>query len=64
MSAVDVLAVLDVYCQRAGNEPTADVVKARAAVAEMIEAAALVVEYDPTFLELQDALARCRGGAA
>ena len=39
MSGVDVLAVLDVYCQRAGNEPTADVVKVRAAVAWLMEEA-------------------------
>lgn len=36
--------------------------EARSAVAGLIEAAALVAEYDPTFLELRAALTRCRGG--
>ena len=73
MSGIDVMAVLDVYCQRAGIDPTADVVKVRAAVSELIERMSILVTHREFFLSgkpecsadwinAKRALARCRGG--
>lgn len=73
MSAVDVLAVLDALN---GNTPSlrldADVKRARAAVAELIEAATACVENGGQLVSpglaaarvdrLRAALARCKGG--
>lgn len=64
--AVDVLAVLDSVIQRSGHVVASDVVKARAAVAELIEAAADFKNKGTFEAEerLDAALARVQGGAA